>query len=233
MESKYFIPNSKRLKVAIFITILVAISVTILGIASGSIPEGKDKNKPTAVAFHDTWRKLWEDHIIWTRMVIIGILNNVPCIDQAKQRLLQNSDDMENILTPYYGADAANELGDLIEEHLLIAVDILEAAKAGNTTDFNNAVNEWYANADEIAAQMDTMNHKHWPLSEAQAMWKSHLDATLAEINARLTNDCTGDITAFDQVEEQALTMADFFSDGTIRKFENKFKSVGCIKKSK
>ena len=233
MESKYFIPKSKRLKVAIFVTILVAISVTILGIASGSNPEGKDKNKPTAVAFHDTWRKLWEDNIIWTRMVIIGILDNVPCIDQAKQRLLQNSDDMENTLTPYYGADAANELGDLIEEHLLIAVNILEAAKAGNTTDFNNAVNAWYANANEIAAQMDTMNHKHWPLDEAQAMWKSHLDATLAEINVRITNDCAGDITAFDQVEEQALTMADFFSDGVIRQFENKFKSVGCIKKSK
>jgi hypothetical protein len=230
MESKYFILKSKRLKVAIFVTILVAISVTILGIASGSKPEGKDK--PTAVAFHDTWRKLWEDHIIWTRMVIIGILNNVPCTDQAKERLLANCDDMENTLIPYYGVDAANELGNLIEEHLLIAVDILEAAKAGNTTAFNNAVNAWYANADEIAAQMDTMNHKHWPLSEAQAMWKSHLDATLAEVNARLTYDCAGDITAFDQVEEQALTMADFFSEGIIRKFEGEFKSVGCIKKS-
>jgi hypothetical protein len=230
MESKYFILKSKRLKVAIFVTILVAISVTILGIASGSKPEGKDK--PTAVAFHDTWRKLWEDHIIWTRMVIIGILNNVPCTDQAKERLLANCDDMENTLIPYYGVDAANELGNLIEEHLLIAVDILEAAKAGNTTAFNNAVNAWYANADEIAAQMDTMNHKHWPLSEAQAMWKSHLDATLAEVTARLTNDCAGDITAFDQVEEQALTMADFFSEGIIRKFEGEFKSVGCIKKS-
>ena len=94
----------------------------------------------------------------------------------------QNYEDMEAALAPYYGDDA-EVLGDLIKEHLVIAAEILTAANNGDTAAMNDAVERWYANAHDIAVQMNEMNPKFWPLEETEQMWVEHLDATLAESN--------------------------------------------------
>ena len=67
------------------------------------------------------------------------------------------------------------------------------------------------------------MNPHFWPMSMADAMWKEHLDATLAEAVAVLTNDFAGDVAAYDQVHLLALDMADFFSNGVTQQFPGDF----------
>ena len=185
--------------------------------------------KKSAVAYHDTWRKLWEDHITWTRMVIIGIEDGLPGTAAYEARLIQNYEDMEDALAPYYG-DQAEVLGDLIQDHLLIAVDILTAAKAGDTNAVGTAVAAWYQNGRDIAQFMARLNPKHWKRTDIGTMWKDHLDHTLAEALAHLSNDFAGDVAAYDKVHELALEMADFFSNGVIRQFDNRFKDENALK---
>ena len=74
---------------------------------------------------------------------------------------------------------------------------------------------------------MAQANPTYWPLPDAKSMWKEHLDATLAEAVAHLSNDCTGEVTAYDKVHDLALEMADFFSNGTIRQFRGRFSHQG------
>ena len=155
-------------------------------------------------------------------MVIIGTFDELTCLSTYKTRLLQNYEDMEATLKPYYGDDAEG-LGDLIKDHLLIAVQILNAAKSGDTAAQQRAISRWYRNGDQIAALMAKLNPRYWPQNDTAMMWKDHLDATLAEAVAHLTNDCDGDVTAYDMVHDMALDMADFFSDGVIRQFPNQF----------
>lgn len=181
-----------------------------------------DGAKVSVLAYHDLWRELWEEHIVWTRMVILGILQDRPGTAEYAERLLQNYVDMEDALEPFYGEDA-EVLGELIEEHLLIAVEILQAAKINDTEALNDAIARWYANGDEIAAFMSEMNPRFWPLEEARTMWREHLDATLAEALAILNGDFAADVDAFDLVHELALEMADFFSQGVIRQFPKQF----------
>jgi hypothetical protein len=197
------------------------VSAGFVATAGNSIPAAAAA-KTSALAYHDLWRKLWEDHITWTRVVIMAILDKLAGANAYIDRLLQNPGDMADALAPYYG-NAAEVLGDLITDHLVIAAELLVAARDGNTGAFNDAKARWYANADQIAVQMNLMNPRFWPLDETRQMWREHLDATLDEAVDHLTGNFTGEVAAYDLVHELALDMADFFSAGVIRQFPQKF----------
>ena len=178
--------------------------------------------KTSAQAYHDEWRKLWEDHITWTRVVIMGILDELPGTNTYVERLLLNYEDMEEALAPYYGEEA-EVLGDLIKDHLVIAAELLTAANNGDTAGVEDATARWYDNANDIAAQMNEMNPKNWPLEETQDMWREHLDATLEEAITHLTGDFAGEVAAYDMVHDLALEMADFMSNGVMKQFPAQF----------
>lgn len=182
----------------------------------------------SALDYHDLWRELWVDHITWTRMVIMGTFDSLPGNDAYKARLIQNYFDMEDALEPYYG-DEAEEWGELIEEHLLIAVEILDAAKAGNTAALDDAKARWYDNGHEIANFMAEMNPDFWPASMGDPMWIEHLDATFDEAVAHLTNDFAGDVAAYDLVVDLAIEMADFMSNGVVQQFPGSFSGKKCV----
>ena len=54
--------------------------------------------------------KLWTDHVVWTRNVILNIMDGLPGTDQAVNRLLQNQEDIGNAIKPVYGDAAGTEL---------------------------------------------------------------------------------------------------------------------------
>lgn len=208
-----------RMSIAVFLLALVAGSV----VPAAAQPLTSKKN--SRLAYHDEWRKLWEDHITWTRVVIIGILDGLPGTEDYIGRLLQNYEDMEEALTPYYG-DEAEVLGDLIQDHLVIAAQILTAVKNGEPAD--ELIASWYANGDDIAAQMNEMNPQFWPLAETQQMWKDHLDATLAEALDHFNGQFAAEVADYDRVHDLALEMADFFSNGVMQQFPSQF--TGSLK---
>ena len=207
---------------SIFLRIIVGIFIIAL-MTSAAVPalaKPLASQKTSRLAYHDEWRKLWEDHITWTRVVIIGILDDLPGTSVYVDRLLQNYEDMEDALAPYYGEEA-EVLGDLIKDHLVIAAEILQAAKAGQPLD--DLIASWYANAHDIAVQMNEMNPQFWPLEETEQMWVEHLDATLQEATTHLTGDFAGEVAAYDMVHDLALEMADFISAGVMQQFPSQF----------
>ncbi|HEX5499928.1 MAG TPA: hypothetical protein VFX03_11895, partial [Thermomicrobiales bacterium] len=160
------------------------------------------------VAFQDAMRKLWEDHITWTRLFIVDFAAGSPETEATTRRLLQNQVDIGDAVAPYYGAAAGGELTDLLKQHILQAGDVLAAAKAGDAAKLDAASKRWYANANDIAAFLHGANPEAWPLAAMQAMMKSHLDDTTAEAAAHLEGDWAADIAAYDKVHAQILGMA-------------------------
>jgi len=185
------------------------------------------KPKTDAQSFHDAMRKLWEDHITWTRLVIVSTFNDLPDLVPTVERLLQNQDDIGDAIKPFYGDEAGEQLTALLTDHILIAAEILQAAKNGNTAALEDAVERWYANADDIAVFLNAANPKHWPLEEMKAMMREHLDLTLEEATTYLSGDHEASIAAYDEVHLQALEMADMLSAGIIKQFPKKFKGGG------
>lgn len=187
----------------------------------------KDSVSPTESAkyfkFNAAMRVLWSDHALWTRNVIINIVDGTPGTTEAVNRLLQNQQDIGDAIRPYYGDAGADGLTTLLTEHITIAADLLTAAKNGDTDAFNAANDAWYANGESIAAFLNTANPEHFPLADWKSMMKTHLDLTLAEASARLTQDYPADITAYDQVYAELMMMADMLSEGIARQFPDKF----------
>jgi hypothetical protein len=177
-----------------------------------------------AQAFHDAMRKLWEDHITWTRLAIVSLSGDLPDTGQTVQRLLQNQDDIGDAIKPFYGDAAGEQLSALLRDHILIAAEIIQAAKAKDTSAQQDAITLWYANADDIAEFLHSANSENWPLEEMKAMMRDHLDLTLQEAVAYLGGEHAASIAAYDQIHLQALHMADMLSEGIIQQFPKKFK---------
>lgn len=215
------ITNSKK-----FFRFSVVSLLLLTSILTAMVPAttAQAKAKMDRQAFHDAMRKLWEDHITWTRLVIIGTFEDLPDLEPTVQRLLQNQVDIGDAIKPFYGEAAGEQLTALLTDHILIAAEILQAAKNGDTAALEDAVERWYANADDIAEFLHAANPKHWPLEEMRAMMREHLDLTLEEAVTYLNGDYEASIAAYDEVHLQALEMADMLSDGIIKQFPNKFK---------
>jgi hypothetical protein len=181
-------------------------------------------------AFHDAMRKLWEDHITWTRLFIVSkatLASDLPDIGPTVDRLLQNQNDLGDAFKPFYGTATGNELTALLRVHILTAADIVTAAKAGDTAAQNAAIEAWYENAHDIAVFLHELNPRNWPLDEMDAMMRDHLDLTLVEAVARLQGRYADDVAAYEDIHVQILEMADMLSDGIIRQFPPKFSAPG------
>jgi len=211
--------NSKNLvRFSVVSLLLVASLLTIVFHAITA----EAKAKVDAQTFHDAMRKLWEDHITWTRLTIVSIANDLPDTQTTVDRLLQNQVDIGNAIKPFYGEDAGNQLTALLTDHITIAAEILVAAKSGDTTALNDASTRWYANADAIAAFLNSLNPEFWPLDEMTTMMHTHLDLTLQEAVTYLNGDFAGSVAAYEQVHLEILDMADMLSEGIIRQFPQK-----------
>jgi hypothetical protein len=206
---------------------IVILALGLLIAATGNVYAEQVK-KPTACDLKSDMRKLWEDHIIWTRNVILNIIDELPGTTEAVNRLLQNQVDIGNAIKPYYGTAAGNQLTALLHDHITIAADLLTALDDGNTAAFNTAWTLWLANGDAIAAFLSAAN-PNWPLAEMQAMMLEHLNATAAEALARKNGNYAGDVTAFENVHLQVLEMADMLTEGIVKQFPNMFS--GCSSK--
>lgn len=168
-------------------------------------------------------RKLWEDHITWTRLYIVSVAGGLPDADLTAQRLLQNQTDIGNAVKTFYGEAAGNQLTRLLREHILGAAELLVAAKAGDKAKVDAASQKWYANAEEIAVFLNSANGKAWPLADMKAGMKMHLDLTLQEAVDRLQGRYAEDIRDCDKIHEHILGLADLLSTGLIAQFPDRF----------
>jgi hypothetical protein len=176
------------------------------------------------VAFHDQMRKLWEDHVTWTRLAIVTFADGSQGFPATAGRLLQNQVDLGNAIKPFYGAQAGDRLTALLHDHITIAVELLQAAKSGDTAAFEAARVRWYANADQVADHLSSLNPAAWPRTVLRAMMRTHLDQTLTEAAAELGGDYAGSVAAYDEIHTHILVMADTLSDGIIDQFPRRFR---------
>ena len=179
---------------------------------------------PEELALRQDMRKLWEDHITWTRLAVISLTTDSPDTQASVGRLLRNQADIGNAIKPYYGKAAGTKLTALLREHILIAADLIASARKGEQEAVASQQARWQANADEIAAFLSSANPGSWKPAEMRAMMRSHLRLTTNEVVARLTKNWAADVRSYDRIHVQILHMADMLSDGLVAQFPARFR---------
>ena len=156
---------------------------------------------------------------MWTRSFIISTAANLADLDLVSQRLLRNPMDFANELRRFYGEEKANKFEQLLRQHFIIAANLVNSAKAGNTNAANEARTKWYQNADEIATFLATIN-PYWSKTRWQKMLYDHLNMTENEATYRLTSQYAKDIAEYQKIEDEALMMADYMAEGIMKQFK-------------
>jgi len=219
------------------ITTCAAVALATLlaaGLTSGCSPSGGSTasvsaattapvNGEAAAALKRDMRKLWTDHVVWTRVYVMEAIADQPDAGAAANRLMKNQEDIGAAVAKFYGAPAGQQMTTLLKEHISIAVDLIKAAKASDKTGQKAADDRWQQNADQIATFLSGAN-PNLPKATVLDLMKTHLKTTTDEVVARLTKKWDDDVQAFDRVYEHILMMSDAISDGIVKQFPDKFK---------
>jgi len=167
-------------------------------------------------------RMLWEQHVYWTRLFIISVVFGLADVDLVTNRLLRNPKDFEAALRPLYGDAAASKFENLFTSHLTIASELVKAAKAGNSAAAADAEKRWYQNADQLALFLASVN-PYWSAQEWRRMLYDHLAMTKNEAVDFLQHNYADSIAAFEDIEKEALEMADLMTSGIVKQFPYKY----------
>jgi len=218
-------------RVALALAVLLALAGALAMSEPATAHAGSHDSDHAATAgsarqatLHDGMRKLWEQHVAWTRLTIVSFAANTPDLPATQARLLRNQTDIGNAIKPYYGRAAGNQLTELLREHITGAVAVLQAAKAGDTAALAAAKDAWYANGRQIADFLNAANPRNWPRATLRSMMRTHLDQTIQEAVAQLTGDYAASVRMYDEIEDHILTMADTLSSGIIAQFPRRFR---------
>ncbi len=201
----------------------LTLALASIALATPALAEtSKVQARLTEPQLREDMRKLWEDHVTYTAFFYTAVINGGDDAGKLAARLLRNQDDIGNAVKPFYGEGGGNKLSALLRDHILVAADVVAAAKAGDAPGLQKASKRWTANADELAAFLSSAN-PHWPRKTLADALQGHLAMTTDAVVAKLNKDTAGAIAAFDKGREHMLGVADVLSAGLVKQFPARF----------
>jgi len=209
------------------VVVVAVCAVLAAGSARAADKKAAAKDSAAAAALKQDMRKLWTDHVVWTRDYIVAAVGDQPDAQAAATRLMKNQDDIGGAVAKYYGDSAGRQLTSLLKQHISIAVDLIKAAKAGDKAAQQQADTKWQKNGEEIADFLSKAN-PNWPRATLADMMKKHLSTTTDEVVARLSKKWDEDARAFDAVYDHILHMSDALADGIVKQFPEKFSAAAA-----
>ncbi len=166
-------------------------------------------------------RKLWEDHVIYSRSMFTSILDNVGNREAVIARLMRNQDDIGNALKPFYGEEVGNQFAALLREHIRLAIEIVQDAKNNDTTKTAHDKAAWIKNADDTAEFLSKIN-PYFSQDDLQRRFRTHLTSAEGELHARLKKEWNQDLNYYDQGLEDMRKLGDVLTEGILKQFPNR-----------
>lgn len=181
----------------------------------GSNNETESEREDSILRLNEDMRLAWLNHVYWTRMYLMSAVADNADQQAVEERLLETADEITDVFARYLPIATTRQLRNLLTEHIEIGGQIIQALKAKNMTDYDALVQEWYRNANQMAALFANYN-PYFESRETRNMLLNHLDLTREEIEHQVNGEYEQSIDVFRDVEQQALAIADYFARGLL-----------------
>ena len=169
-------------------------------------------------------RKLWAEHMEWTYATVDAFFHDQSGLNAKLNRLLQNQQDIGEAIKPYFGNQAGDKLSALLTEHIQLAVPVLSAAQDGDDPALTDALDNWYANAQEVGDHFAAINPEVWGKTKLRDMWKTHITQTVGYSVALLQNNLEDAIVKYQEAYDHMMGMGDIMAEGIAKKSPDSFK---------
>lgn len=163
-------------------------------------------------------RQLATQHVFWTHYLLTSIVEKDSDVDAVRARLFRNPSDLARIAEQFYGRNVARRIEDLIAQHLILAEDMIESMAEGNKEAEENIDLQWYRNADQIARELVALN-PYYDYEVLKKILYQNLDQIKQQAALQIAGNYPGAILNYDIMEENALQLADYLTEGIIKQF--------------
>ncbi len=178
----------------------------------------------SAITFRLALRQLWQYQVTWTRSYIVSVISNLDDVAVVEDKLIKNQEKIGDAIKPYYGGMAGDWLAGLLREHIVIAVEVIRAAKARDVDALKIAQAKGRENADAIANLLGRARNPIWKKQFVKNQFYMHLEFVTKQVNERLNKDWNSEVKAYDDGLRHVLLLADLLAEGIIEQFPDKFK---------
>ena len=218
--------GKKMMKIIFALLFLLVLFTSNLSFAQTSLED--NITIVNAEMLKSTLRTLSEEQILWTRTVILCIVDDLPGKDQAMKRLIQNQVDRGNIMKFFYGENAGNEYIELLKFNVSMQAEIIKQAKIGNTNALNATIEVWNTNNQEIYLFLRKAN-PNWALAEMTGLINNHNNLTMQEVVQRLKKNYEEDVIVYDKIHTEILKISDMLAEDIVRQFPEKFQTPASL----
>lgn len=149
-----------------------------------------------------TMIKLWVQHLLYTRLVIMAFFTNDKSFNDLMNRLMKNQRDIGDLMGKIYGFQVGQTISNALLKHIMIAGKVLIAIKSNDIG--QNTINEFYDNALNIGIYLDKLTHTNKFVNHM----KIHIASLINNIVAYTNKNYVMDISTLDIYVNSGLDMA-------------------------
>lgn len=186
-----------------------------------SIPNEPNPNPERYVTYEqmnliNSFRFFMLDMAIYSRFVASCMLLYKGCFDVVFARLLQVPYDSYQQMSAYLGRERADKYYNLINQHIIIMVELIQALQAGDQKEADVLLAKWYRNAEESAAYLASIN-PYWTEEQWRSLFYKYVQLLLNQILTTQTNNFQETVAVFDELRYHSILIGDTLATGIMQ----------------
>ena len=206
----------------ITMTALLLTTWALLGWGSQSL--AADKSTPKAVELRLAFRDLWVDHIYWVRNVaLMTKLGETAAAKVAEEQTLENAQNIANVIIPFYGKEAANNMYGLLVGHYAATKEYMNTVFNDKKEEEAAALKKMNKNAAELSAFLNSANPENWPRGALLSALIAHMGHHMDQINAINAKDFSAEAKNWEAMMKEIYAVADTLAEGIVKQFPQEF----------